>query len=301
MVVRVTDSFEQALLMTLRPDVGSGSDGGAFGGATGLGSAQASVCRELDWAVPDYWQQGRGAWGGLVIGGSLRALNLVATDPERSIRTISSHIFGPVPAQDCVVTVSLIRRGSAMSTWSVNIVDGEGNRCAESVIITGGARAPDLPVADWGTVSMPQVPSWASVSSVAVEPPVGPVFGPHLEFRPIIGAPFSSSPAHAVGWLRFAEHVDADNGSWTAEQLLSVVDGWWPAAYVSLAAPRTMATVSFSAHLMVDPLTLPLGEPVLMESRVTAAHEGFTSETRRLWSVDGRVIVENLQSIVVVR
>jgi hypothetical protein len=61
-----------------------------------------------------------------------------------------------------------------------------------------------------------------------------------------------------------------------------------------------MATVSFSAHLLADPASVPIGEPVLMESAVTSAFEGFTSELRRLWSVDGRVLVENLQSIVVV-
>jgi len=29
--------------------------------------------------------------------------------------------------------------------------------------------------------------------------------------------------------------------------------------------------------------------------------EGFTSETRRLWSPDGRLVVENHQSIVVIK
>ena len=45
----------------------------------------------------------------------------------------------------------------------------------------------------------------------------------------------------------------------------------------------------------------PVAKPMRSaESAVTSAYQGFTSEIRRLWSVDGRVLVENLQSIVVV-
>lgn len=62
-----------------------------------------------------------------------------------------------------------------------------------------------------------------------------------------------------------------------------------------------MATVSFSAHLLVDPTTLPAGEPLLFQASMAAARDGFTTETRRLWSTDGRLVVENLQSIVVIR
>ena len=57
---------------------------------------------------------------------------------------------------------------------------------------------------------------------------------------------------------------------------------------------------SLYEQYLADPASVPICEPVLMESAVTSAYQGFTSEIRRLWSVDGRVLVENLQSIVVV-
>lgn len=257
------------------------------------------------WPVPDAWQQGRGAWGGLVVGATIRALAMRSGEPDRAVRTLSSHMFGPVPTGDSTIDLALVRRGAAMSTWSVTITDPTGARCAESIVITGEPRGEGLPFGEWGTASMPDAPDWRSVPAVPVAPPIGPVFGPHLEFRPIAGLPFSGAQARALGWARFAEHVTDDGTlgrtAWTAEELLAIVDGWWPAGYVRLTAPRPMATVSFSAHLLVDPSTVPLADPVLMESSVTSAHEGFTSELRRLWSVDGRVLVENLQSIVVVR
>ena len=210
-------------------------------------------------------------------------------------------MFGPVPNGDCVIEVSPVRRGAAMSTWAVSIWDPSGARCTESIIITGGARGEDIECSQWGTATMPKAPDWQYVPPVPVAPPMGPVFGPHLAFRPIAGLPFSGSEARALGWSRSIEHASPqEKRGWTAEELLAIVDGWWPAGYVRLTAPRTMATVSFSAHLLADPASVPIGEPVLMESAVTSAHEGFTSEIRRLWSVDGRVLVENLQSIVVV-
>lgn len=33
---------------------------------------------------------------------------------------------------------------------------------------------------------------------------------------------------------------------------------------------------------------------------MTAAHQGFNSETRRLWTLDGRLTVETLQTVAAV-
>jgi hypothetical protein len=62
-----------------------------------------------------------------------------------------------------------------------------------------------------------------------------------------------------------------------------------------------MATVSFSAHLLIDPTTVDPAEPLAFESWVADAESGFTTETRRLWTSDGRLVVENHQAIVVIK
>ncbi len=66
-----------------------------------------------------------------------------------------------------------------------------------------------------------------------------------------------------------------------------------------------MATVAFSAHLLIDPETIESvnGEraPLLHEATISSAFDGFTSELRRLWTTDGRLVAENLQSIVVIK
>jgi hypothetical protein len=63
---------------------------------------------------------------------------------------------------------------------------------------------------------------------------------------------------------------------------------------------RPLATVMFAATLLVDPVDLDAAQQLYYEGELTAGANGFTSELRRLWSPDGRLVVENLQSIVVI-
>jgi len=249
------------------------------------------------WQVPAGWEQGRGAWGGLVIGACLQAVRLVQGDQARPMRTISAHLMASVPAGAAVIEVLPARLGSAMSTWSASVRDEAGQGLAESMVICGWSRAEDLVhLATAGTATAPDVAAWQDCPPFPIAPPMGPDFAAHLEFRPLEGIPMSGSPAEVLGWIRLP-----DLQQWTDIQVLSIVDAYWPTMYPTLTGPRPMATVSFSAHLLVDPSTLPPGEPLLYEAYLTGACDGFTTETRRLWSCDGRLVVENLQSIVVIR
>ena len=250
------------------------------------------------WDVPDGWQQGRGAWGGLVVGAMVRAAVDAEPDPRRRVRTVSAHLFGPTVVGPAQVLVRSVRIGSAMSTWTVDVVDASGEATANAVVITGTDRAAELSDAypGWGLARCPQLPDWQVLPVAPVRPPIGPVFSEHIEYRVVEGLPFTEGPTRTAGWVRFAEQ-----DAWTADQLLGIVDAWWPCAMPALPAPHPMATVAFSAHLLIDPATIPAGEPLMAEAQMSAAHEGFTSETRRLWTADGRLAVENHQSIVVIR
>jgi hypothetical protein len=64
---------------------------------------------------------------------------------------------------------------------------------------------------------------------------------------------------------------------------------------------RPMATVNFTAHLLMNPESLPAEQPLIFESFLLGADAGFTSETRRLWTGDGRLVLENLQSIALIQ
>jgi len=284
----VTTAFDQAIVVTA---------------SDGVGPTGPS---RFTWLVPTGWEQGRGAWGGLVVGACLEAVQQagVAADgadadgsQARPVRTVTAHLMGPVLAGTANVEVAAVRVGSSMSTWSARVLDDSGDTLAEAMVICGQARAEDLGhLASVGTAVPPKVSPWQDCPVIKIEPPLGPAFAAHLEFRPIEGSPMSGSAARVLGWIRLP-----DQGPWSAVQALSIVDAYWPSMYPTLPGPRPMATVSFSAHLLVDPHDLPAGEPLLFQASMAAARDGFTTETRRLWSADGRLVVENMQSIVVIR
>lgn len=263
----------------------------------------------MRWDVPDGWQQGKGAWGGLTISRVAQAVSDLE-DPDRLIRTISVQIPEPVIVSAHEVVATRLRRGSAMSSWNVDVTRDtnaeEALTVAQAQVITGTGRSVSVqpPLSEWGIDVMPDVPAWNDTLVVPVAPPFGPVFTQHLEYRPITPLPTQGENAHTQGWVRIPSRTDPSD-SWTAAELLGIVDAWWPASYAVMDSMHPMATVAFSAHLLVDPRELESvdGErlPLLHDATVSSAHEGFTSELRRLWTPDGRIVVENLQSIVVIK
>lgn len=264
----------------------------------GRGDAQGHGLVTFDWDVPAGWEQGRGAWGGLVVGALIEAVDAAQGSAPRTIRTISAHLVAPALAGPAAVTVRPVREGSSMSTWSAELMDAGAAALAHAVVIAGEARASDLDdhLRACPLARMPAADPWQERPVIPIQPPLGPAFAAHLQFRPITGLPLSQGPAQILGWIGFG-----DDAPWTAARLLGLVDAYWPALYATLPAIRPVATVSFSAHLLVDPASLDPAQPLLFESQLAAATDGFTTETRRLWSADGRLAVENFQSIVVIR
>ena len=258
------------------------------------------------WEVPDTWQQGRGAWGGLPI----RAMVEVVVRQEvaeREVRSITVQIPEPVLAEPHRLITRLIRSGSAMSMWQVDIIRMKNNLAvAHGQIVTGEDKnLKFLPAADtWGTAVFPHVPSFDQVDIASISPPLGPDFAQHLEFRPITPLPTMGTESIVLGWINIPQQTEV-GVNWTAAQLLSTVDAWWPSPYTLMKTMRPVATVSFSANLLMDPQDIDAingdRSPLLHESSVSSMHGGFMSELRRLWTPDGRLVVENLQSIMVIK
>lgn len=248
------------------------------------------------WAVPDGWQQGRGAWGGLVVGAMIRAVQATEPDADRVVRSIAANLVAPAVVGDHEVRVTPVRRGSAVSTWTVTVTDAEGAGVATASVLLGAPRsledAPDFE--SWSILEAPQAPAPNGVPVLDLGTH-GPTFLQHLAPRVVTGIPGQRGLPEAVGWIDYARPVTPSSAS-----VLALVDAWWPASLAALDRMRPVATISFAANLLVDPRTLVAGEPLLHHSLVSGATEGYTSEHRRLWTADGRLAVDNLQSIVLI-
>ena len=264
-----------------------------FDSAVALGSSGGD---RVPWVVPDGWQQGRGAWGGLVVGALARAVVAAEPDPERILRSVSAELVAPAVVGPHEIALECVRRGSAVSTWRAVLLDEQERTVAVMTAVLGATRRVDTEpdYRSWQTVSPPEAPGAGTLAPLDLSRVGGPVFMQHLDMRPVTGIPGEGARPEAVGWVALREPVPMD-----AVALIALVDAWWPAGLVGMAALRPIATVAFAANLVIDPIDVPSG-PLLHHSFVTAAAEGFTSEVRRLWTPDGRLVVDNLQSIVLI-
>ncbi len=249
------------------------------------------------WTVPAGWAVGRGAWGGLVIGSLINAITDAEADGTRVLRSVSAEIAAPATVGEHEVLVTNLRRGSGLSTWGATTTNADGELVARLTAVLAADResAEGMDYSTWDLPSAPAVPPAAEVPSVDMAG-LAPEFVQHLDIRPLSGMAYSGHGSETLGYVRLASPV-----THTAASLIGLVDGWWAAAIVTLDRFRPIATINFSANILVDPASVGPDELLLHHGFATGSHAGFTSEQRRLWGADGRLIVDNLQSTVLIK
>jgi hypothetical protein len=258
------------------------------------------------WDVPDGWQQGRGAWGGLVVTAAIRAA-VEAEGAPRPVRSVFVSILAPVPVGEVSITTTLLRRGSATSAWQIDMRSHQAVSAAagdtrvsdtdevlvQATVLLGDDRHD---VAGLPSLSPPSVMKpWREVPIVPLAPPAAPPFTEHLEFRLIQGIPYSGKVEDIACWVR------APDGPLDYAALIGLVDAMWPVPILAVTEPRPMATLTFSASVLVDPATLDPAEPLLHVSTLMGSSHGYVTEHRQLWTPDGRLAVDNPQVIVIIR
>lgn len=249
--------------------------------------------------IPDTWQQGRGAFGGLVLAIMARALRAAESDDARALRTLTATITGPVVTGPARLRVQDLRQGNAVSSRMVELSQhngAEGEVQAHAVATFGRSRMSDRERVD---VGRPTIRPWQECRHVPVGPPMGPVFLQHCEFRPLSGMPFSggSGEISVQGWVRFL----APGPSWDEAEVLAAVDAYWPAMLVRESTPRPMATLSFAAQLLYPPDQLAPGSPLYHRGITLAAHDGYVLEQRELWTAAGDLVILNQQTMALVK
>jgi acyl-CoA thioesterase len=243
--------------------------------------------------IPDGWQQGRGAFGGLVLAILLRAMEKTETDPARVTRTLIGDIAGPVAPGPFEVRVIPIRRGSNQTNLRAELLqNGEVMVLASAVLSTPRPQ---------GIALRPRAPVIAAAKDVPVVPmaaPRTPVFTQHYEYRPVGGGPFGTGPEPAVdGWVR--EKVAPSRVD--APAILGLLDSYWPAFFATMPTFRPAATVSFTAEILCDPRALDPRDLLQYRSRTICDREGFQLETRELYDPRGEVVAMNQQTFAVLK
>ena len=239
--------------------------------------------------IPDGWQQGKGAFGGVVVGAMVRALTTI--ESERTLSSLGADLCGPALPGEARVEVTTLRRGGSMTFFDVHLLQ-EGVVVARASASFATARAVP-PVA---IVPVPPVrPAWSAVDVVAVGPPIAPVFAPYFEFRPLSPLPFAGGKeARSAGYIREAEPPAALD----AAAIAGLLDSWWPSILAISDMPRAVATVGYTMQLLPDPQILPASEPLYFRAEGVAASDNFFVEMRELWSGE-RLVAMNQQTFAV--
>ncbi len=239
--------------------------------------------------IPTGWEQGRGAYGGLVMGALARSILLSEQDPERTLRSLTGTLPGPALNGTAILEVQALRRGHGASTWSAMLMQSEGV-AAQVTAVLGKTR----PHAPQHRPSAPNAPDWRSAPILSSDLPFVPAFARNFEFRPTGPAPFSGGPVpETSGWIQPRMPVPLG-----AAEIVACSDVWWPAAFSTENAPRPAATIAFTLELLALPETT---DPLFHRGRVIAQTDGYMVEFRELWSATGQLLALNQQTIVWIR
>ena len=248
--------------------------------------------------VPDGWQQGRGAFGGLVLAMLARAAEATAADPSRILRSLSAQIVGPVQPGPTSITAEVLRAGSSVTALTVRMVQAE-QVMAHAAVILARSR-PTYAAAP--TLIAPQAPSWRDpLHPIPVSVRVTPTFARYLEYWPTSPLPYSGADAgaaqHTSGWVRLRRPGRARDAAF----LLALIDSYWPGFLAAAREPRAAATLTFSFETMSDLEGLDPEAPLHYRARMLGGRDGYAVEARELWGEDGRLVALNQQILAVMK
>ncbi len=249
--------------------------------------------------VRDGWQQGRGAFGGLVLAIMARAAEATAADPSRILRSLSAQIVGPVQPGPTAITAEVLRAGSSVTALTVRLVQAE-QVMAHAAVILARSR-PTYAAAP--TLIAPEPRSWRDpahqVMPVSVH--VTPMFTKHLEYWPTSPLPYSGADAGAAqqtsGWVRLRRPGRARDAAF----LLALIDSYWPGFLTAAREPRAAATLTFSFETMSDLQGLDPDAPLYYRAHMLGGRDGYAVEARELWGEDGRLVALNQQILAVMK
>ncbi len=239
--------------------------------------------------VPDGWQQGRGAFGGLVLALLLRAIERSEPDAGRCTRALTGDLCGPVLPGPIEIVVATLRRGNNLSNLDARLIQNGEVQARASAVLSVPRTSVSTPAR-----ARPATPDWDALIDIGMAPPMAPVFTAHFEYRP---ATAMFADEHGTrGWLRPRTPLERLDGP----ALIALLDAWWPAIFAVEGRPRPVATVSFTAELLRPLESLRADVPLLHVGRVAAVSEGFFVEFRELWQGE-HLVAMNQQTFAILK
>jgi acyl-CoA thioesterase len=241
--------------------------------------------------VPANWMQGRTTFGGLSAAMLLRAVQMKHPDLP-PLRSALINFVGPV-SESPVITTEFLRRGRNVASIEARVTINGQVVCTGSFAFgasqTSGIRVDATgPSAPRPEDTEPLIP--AAAASFA------PKFHHNFELLLIEGdRPMSGSDR---GYIRaWARHRDpaSHNG---IVPLLCLADILPPAVFPLFKRLGANSSMTWICNFLDDaPHTKDGWWQV--ETSLTAARDGYSSQVMRMWNSDGQLVVDGMQSVVI--
>lgn len=240
--------------------------------------------------VGDDWLQGRSVFGGLQAAIAVAAMRsqLPAGLP---LRTLQMTFIAPVPAGGVRAVAQLLRSGKNAVHVQARLEDEHGGLLALVIGVFGGARASRVqrepvlpPVAGAALTPLPYIAG------------VTPNFMQHFDTALTAGAlPFADRPVVANQYL-LGLRDEGGTGEW---QLLAIADFVPPVALSWMDRPSPGSSLTWMLELLVEDYAAQPLHGWRVDAELTAARDGYTSQTNWIIAPDGRAVALSRQSMVV--
>lgn len=241
--------------------------------------------------VPENWAQGRTAFGGYTVGALLGAVQVLhpGLNPVRSALV---NFTGPVSAPPRM-TARLLRAGRNVTTVAAE-ADIDGAVAATATFSFGAPIQHDLAV-DLPAPDAPGPGDCEPYIPADVDRFV-PRFQKQFDTRLIDGGrPYSGA---SEGYVRcWARHRDPGARD-TVTGLICLADVLPPAIFPVLNRISKNSSMTWLCNFLTEDYASADGW-FQIETRMTAARDGYSSQVMRIWDADGRLISDGMQSVVV--
>lgn len=240
--------------------------------------------------IPQEWRQGRTAYGGLTAGLGLAVARKIYPDLP-PLRSASVNFIGPV-GPDPVFTATLLRKGRNVTSIQVN-THSDGGIVATNTLIFGAARQSHL------TVALPAPETTLLSDTPDFTPPEArsavPIFFHNFDTRLIEGGrPMSGAKDGYIRvWSRHKDDLSREGEA----SFLTLGDVLPPAALPMFTKMGPISSVNWMINIINDPITEDGWWHV--ESKLTAARDGYSSQIMRYWNTDGLLVAEGIQTVAI--
>ena len=244
-------------------------------------------------AVEPGWKVTRGAHGGYLAAIILRALIDTAGDPERSVRSFTTHFLRAPGEGPIEVHTSVERRGRSMSSLSARTTQN-----GETVALSLAAFSSGRDAFSFDDSKMPEVGPPDAGFKVPTDGEGVPPFLKNFDMRWLIGGPpFSGADAAELGgWIRIEPPALGD-----AMVIACLLDAWAPAIFPKAAERVVCPTVDLTMHFR-SPLPHPGATPetyYLGRFWSQKSGDGFFEEDGELYASDGTLLAQSRQLALV--